>query len=675
MKTVCFMLLGLMLSVACLADQVLFSDDTFEGFWARDNYTGTAGFKFIMGNESRWVHELGFIDLGDDGLAVVHRIRIWDEETGAQLAEAMVPAGTGSTKIGLWRYAPIDGGSILLEANKAYVLGAEVFSGSGDLWYDAGGEVVPNDFYSGIQASNTWEIRWGSFETKPSDTAGWGLGRSYGAPNMLTRESLRAHDPNPYDGQANYGDVYDATAVEVMLSWSTALDPETLVGPNPAITDHYLYILEGDPNISYTEPDYVIDTGDPVQAAANIALYLHYGTTYYWRVDQSVNGSSPTDPNTIGGTVWSFSTLPTIPVIVDQTMDVLVAPGDTGQFIVEVSSVSPVMFQWYKCLGTGPAFDAETGLPLDTPVGDQVGPVFGKPASDTLEMANAQIDDEGYYYCQIWNAGGVENAVYSTAARLVTERLAGHWKLNGNLADATGAGWMGTVAESAALVFAEGIDDQAVVMVNDPNHIYIDGSNEAFNFHHLGLTVSAWVKSETPKWSGVVSKQNRQTTPWSGWMLGTNWQGYPYFVIRNVSDSGYYPVNVADGEWHLLTGIYDAVEGVAYLYVDGEPATQDATPYTDDPMFELPDKPVVIGAEQDDGNTPYAGLIDDVRIYTYPISALDIAKQYVAFETDAKICMEYPAGDLNQDCRVDILDLAILASHWLDCNIVPDCIE
>jgi hypothetical protein len=26
----------------------------------------------------------------------------------------------------------------------------------------------------------------------------------------------------------------------------------------------------------------------------------------------------------------------------------------------------------------------------------------------------------------------------------------------------------------------------------------------------------------------------------------------------------------------------------------------------------------------------------------------------------------YPVGDLNQDCRVDLLDLAILASHWLE---------
>jgi len=42
----------------------------------------------------------------------------------------------------------------------------------------------------------------------------------------------------------------------------------------------------------------------------------------------------------------------------------------------------------------------------------------------------------------------------------------------------------------------------------------------------------------------------------------------------------------------------------------------------------------------------------------------------------------YPVGDLNQDCRVDLLDLAILASHWLEDNtpvnsnsVVKDGIE
>jgi hypothetical protein len=32
----------------------------------------------------------------------------------------------------------------------------------------------------------------------------------------------------------------------------------------------------------------------------------------------------------------------------------------------------------------------------------------------------------------------------------------------------------------------------------------------------------------------------------------------------------------------------------------------------------------------------------------------------------------YPVGDLNQDCRVDLVDLAIMCLHWLDCT-APEC--
>ena len=32
----------------------------------------------------------------------------------------------------------------------------------------------------------------------------------------------------------------------------------------------------------------------------------------------------------------------------------------------------------------------------------------------------------------------------------------------------------------------------------------------------------------------------------------------------------------------------------------------------------------------------------------------------------------YPVGDLNKDCHVNLLDLAIIASHWLECT-APDC--
>ncbi len=31
----------------------------------------------------------------------------------------------------------------------------------------------------------------------------------------------------------------------------------------------------------------------------------------------------------------------------------------------------------------------------------------------------------------------------------------------------------------------------------------------------------------------------------------------------------------------------------------------------------------------------------------------------------------YPVGDINLDGKVDFVDLAIMASHWLECNLDP----
>jgi hypothetical protein len=47
-----------------------------------------------------------------------------------------------------------------------------------------------------------------------------------------------------------------------------------------------------------------------------------------------------------------------------------------------------------------------------------------------------------------------------------------------------------------------------------------------------------------------------------------------------------------------------------------------------------------------------------------------------AYEYDANTCGDtlhpYPEGDVNKDCTVDLLDLALLAAHWLECTS-PAC--
>ena len=62
----------------------------------------------------------------------------------------------------------------------------------------------------------------------------------------------------------------------------------------------------------------------------------------------------------------------------------------------------------------------------------------------------------------------------------------------------------------------------------------------------------------------------------------------------------------------------------------------------------------------------FRGLLSGVTTFIIPPSTMDfvsIEQQQCGHEGQ-----EYLSGDLNQDCYVNLLDLSILASNWLECN-------
>ena len=65
-------------------------------------------------------------------------------------------------------------------------------------------------------------------------------------------------------------------------------------------------------------------------------------------------------------------------------------------------------------------------------------------------------------------------------------------------------------------------------------------------------------------------------------------------------------------------------------------------------------------------------LLDDVRIYNYALPATDIAQLYYD-ATGTPACVSKPAGDIDDDCDVDLNDLAQLSADWLDCGLFPVC--
>jgi hypothetical protein len=89
------------------------------------------------------------------------------------------------------------------------------------------------------------------------------------------------------------------------------------------------------------------------------------------------------------------------------------------------------------------------------------------------------------------------------------------------------------------------------------------------------------------------------------------------------------------------------------------------------------DAAVTLGVSNIAGEWEYDGLIDDVRIFSYPLEPLDVARLYVELEKDKTACLNHddPAlrFDFNGDCVVNLADFAELALGWAQCNVYPDC--
>ncbi len=150
----------------------------------------------------------------------------------------------------------------------------------------------------------------------------------------------------------------------------------------------------------------------------------------------------------------------------------------------------------------------------------------------------------------------------------------------------------------------DGVDD----CVSIPNESRFDITYQ--------LTVSAWIKviAFDESWQAIVTKGD---TAWRLHRLrdtasvAFHCNIFPYWGADGS-------VNVADGQWHHVAGVYDAKR--AYLYVDGLLDNSE-------PVFAFINKndfPVKIGENAERPGRCFSGLIDDVRIYTCGLGPLDV---------------------------------------------------
>ncbi len=455
-----------------------------------------------------------------------------------------------------------------------------------------------------------------------------------------------AVNPTPKMGE-------ELVSLDVILTWEQL---EAVSG----LGVYYNVYFSTEPTEPNTFPAPVkVTTDDPADFFYDPEGLLN-DTTYYWRVD-AIEPNEPA-PVVHVGTEWWFKTMPALSLILTHPTGVTVPAGGEGVFTA--SALNAEVYQWYK-----------DGIALSD--SDKISGAN----SPTLTISDVQLADEGFYHCEADNA--LETPAVSNTAQLLTERQVGWWKLNGDLTDAIGELYPGVPAYGGITFepnFVEGIDGQALEFYGEPEDIVVmTGSADFYNFYPRGYSVSAWVKTtQTSPWGAYVAKQ--APSPNRGFILTHNSVGQAVHTLRqSFGDlgSGY---QIDDDSWHFVVGTYDAAEGLGRVYVDG--VLRNEATSTGVPQPSPAD--LIFGAELPDGSVPYIGVLDDVRIWSYPLEILDVAQMYIEFKPDETICIKYPDFDIAgpdgigeefRDCRIDLYDFVAFAQDWLNCNIVPLCIE
>lgn len=249
------------------------------------------------------------------------------------------------------------------------------------------------------------------------------------------------------------------------------------------------------------------------------------------------------------------------------------------------------------------------------------------PIDDTWESTWMQTD----FNDSQWDTGPTGLGFGSAA----DANLVGHWKLDGDATDSSGNGNDGTVVGDPEWV--TGWIGGALEFDGDGR---VDIANES-NFDITDeITVACWIKTTVfgSEWQTIIAKPGGQ---YEGvWRLNRNWNeggNSVFFTCEGVPPhNAWGTVNVKDGQWHHIAGVYDGAK--MYLYVDGEEdVSVDASG-----SINTSDYAVHIS------DVGFDGLIDHVHVYDRGLSADEITQLYIygTVETEMQSQMKGVNGSL-----------------------------
>ena len=189
------------------------------------------------------------------------------------------------------------------------------------------------------------------------------------------------------------------------------------------------------------------------------------------------------------------------------------------------------------------------------------------------------------------------------------------------------------------------------------------------NFNDLGtsMTVTTWVKNSDASVNAPMIIGNGL----DGLRLGINLGAYN-LVCKDIGlDLFAWGIDAYDGVWHHVVGVYDGVASEAYIYVDGVlAATGSVTPGS--LAAKGDDYPLIQIANRGDADRPWKGYIDDIRIFNYPLTDVEItslaAEGDLAVQVDAGLdqTVQYKGVPVSMDAALIVDDgvPAVATLQW-----------
>lgn len=339
---------------------------------------------------------------------------------------------------------------------------------------------------------------------------------------------------------------------------------------------------------------------------------------------------------------------------------------DTSVFL-ENGDDSDIDYQWYK------SEDDQIDTANDVMLTGSDPDISGVNSSE-LVIENTDSEDDGYYYCEITNTL-TSVTIYTKVVFLSVNRLLGYWTLD--QADYDGYYYLDVstedpIADDANVggtpTFVDGVGDVpdgAVRIEEDSGYAVIDDFSPAK--YSNAFTISLWLnwRGTLDSWQALVSKRENFNYDDMAWELYATTS--PDVTLRN-SESGVWALGVleSDEQWQHIVATFDGETGK--IYIDGTLAAEG-----DFTLAGAGDEvPVSIGALPDFSERTN-GRIDDVRIYNYAMTNLEVAQMYSDLSGENVCVEEYMPGiDFNDDCIMNFEDIAEFATWWMyDGTFVP----